>query len=87
MLAPSLAVGRVEACPADCIWLRRSLLDGLESAGHAMDVLDEPYSDMMGHAGAVVLHPNGICEGAHHRRADGGAAGVYEYEHTRTSFG
>jgi oxamate amidohydrolase len=54
----------------------RSLLDALATAGHDIALLDEPYSDMMGHAGAVVLHPNGICEGAHDRRADGGAAGV-----------
>ena len=53
-----------------------SLLDALASAGHDIELLDEPYSDMMGHAGAVVLHSNGICEGAHDRRADGGAAGV-----------
>jgi gamma-glutamyltranspeptidase/glutathione hydrolase len=30
----------------------------------------------MGHAGAVVLHPDGRLEGAHDPRADGGAAGV-----------
>jgi gamma-glutamyltranspeptidase/glutathione hydrolase len=30
----------------------------------------------MGHAGAVVLHPNGNLEGAHDPRADGGADGV-----------
>jgi gamma-glutamyltranspeptidase/glutathione hydrolase len=30
----------------------------------------------MGHAGAVVLHPDGTCEGAHDPRADGGAAGI-----------
>jgi len=30
----------------------------------------------MGHAGAVVLHPNGTLEAAHDPRADGGAAGV-----------
>jgi gamma-glutamyltranspeptidase/glutathione hydrolase len=34
------------------------------------------YSDTMGHAGAVVLHPDGTFEGAHDPRADGGAAGV-----------
>jgi hypothetical protein len=54
----------------------RTLLDALATTGHDIALLDEPYSDMMGHAGAVVLHPNGICEGAHDRRADGGAAGV-----------
>jgi oxamate amidohydrolase len=30
----------------------------------------------MGHAGAVVLHPNGTLEAVHDPRADGGAAGV-----------
>ncbi len=52
------------------------LLETLAEAGHELDVLAEPYSDVMGHAGAVVLHPNGTCEGAHDPRADGGAAGV-----------
>jgi gamma-glutamyltranspeptidase/glutathione hydrolase len=52
------------------------LVDRLMSAGHEVDVLDEAYSDTMGHAGAVVLHPDGTCEGAHDPRADGGAAGV-----------
>ena len=53
-----------------------NLIDQLASAGHDIDVLDAPYSDTMGHAGAVVLHPDGTCEGAHDPRADGGAAGV-----------
>ncbi len=53
-----------------------NLIDQLASAGHDVDVLDAPYSDTMGHAGAVVLHPDGTCEGAHDPRADGGAAGV-----------
>ncbi len=53
-----------------------NLIDRLMSAGHDIDVLSEPYSDTMGHAGAVVLHPNGTLEGGHDPRADGGAAGV-----------
>jgi oxamate amidohydrolase len=53
-----------------------NLIDTLAAAGHDVDVLAEPYSDVMGHAGAVVLHPDGSCEGAHDPRADGGAAGV-----------
>ncbi len=52
------------------------LIEALGAAGHDVEVLDEPYSDVMGHAGAVVLHANGACEGAHDPRADGGAAGV-----------
>ena len=52
-----------------------NLIDRLMSAGHDVEVLDEPYSDTMGHAGAVVLHPDGTLEGAHDPRADGGADG------------
>jgi gamma-glutamyltranspeptidase/glutathione hydrolase len=53
-----------------------NLIDALTAAGHDVEVLSEGYSDVMGHAGAVVLHPDGTCEGAHDPRADGGAAGV-----------
>ncbi|MBV9954161.1 MAG: gamma-glutamyltransferase [Pseudolabrys sp.] len=53
-----------------------NLIDRLMSAGHDVAVIDESYSDTMGHAGAVVLHPNGTLEGGHDPRADGGAAGV-----------
>jgi gamma-glutamyltranspeptidase/glutathione hydrolase len=52
------------------------LVDRLLSAGHDVAVLDEAYSDTMGHAGAVVLHANGTLEGGHDPRADGGAAGI-----------
>jgi len=53
-----------------------NVIDRLISAGHDVEVLAEPYSDTMGHAGAVVLHPDRSLEGAHDPRADGGAAGV-----------
>ena len=53
-----------------------NLIDRLLSAGHDVEVLAEPYSDLMGHAGAVVLHPDGTLEGAHDPRADGGATGT-----------
>jgi oxamate amidohydrolase len=53
-----------------------SVIAALAAAGHDIDLLSEPHSDVMGHAGAVVLHPDGTCEGAHDLRADGGAAGV-----------
>ena len=53
-----------------------ALIEQLATAGHDIEMLDEAYSDVMGHAGAVVLHPDGSLEGAHDPRADGGAAGV-----------
>ena len=53
-----------------------SVAEALAGAGHDVEVLDAPYSDLMGHAGAVVLHPTGVLEAAHDPRADGGAEGV-----------
>jgi oxamate amidohydrolase len=53
-----------------------NVIDRLLSAGHDVAVLEEPYSDTMGHSGAVVLHPDGNLEGGHDPRADGGADGV-----------
>jgi len=53
-----------------------NLIDRLVSAGHDISVLNERYSDTMGHSGAVILHPDRSLEGGHDPRADGGAAGV-----------
>ncbi|MGH6768492.1 MAG: gamma-glutamyltransferase family protein [Xanthobacteraceae bacterium] len=53
-----------------------NLIDRLFSAGHDVVDLNAPYVGSMGHAGAVVLHPDGTLEGAHDPRADGGAAGL-----------
>ena len=48
----------------------------LQAAGHEVEVLPEGHSDLMGHAGAVVCHPDGTFEAGHDPRADGGAAGA-----------
>jgi gamma-glutamyltranspeptidase/glutathione hydrolase len=53
-----------------------NLIDRLASVGHDIEVLPQAYSDTMGHAGAVVLHPDGTLEGAHDPRADGGAVSI-----------
>jgi gamma-glutamyltranspeptidase/glutathione hydrolase len=53
-----------------------NLVDRLMAAGHDVEMLDDAYSDTMGHAGAVVRHGGGRLEGCHDPRADGGAAGV-----------
>ncbi len=53
-----------------------ALVARLRAAGHAVEVLDEAFSDAMGHAGAVVRHPNGLIEGASDPRADGIVAAV-----------
>jgi gamma-glutamyltranspeptidase/glutathione hydrolase len=50
------------------------VIDALGRAGHAVEVL-EPYSDLVGHAGALVLHPDGVIAGAADPRSDGTIAG------------
>jgi gamma-glutamyltranspeptidase len=50
------------------------LVSALRSAGHEIEVLDEGFSDTMGHAGALVRHPDGRIEGAADPRSDGMAA-------------
>jgi oxamate amidohydrolase len=52
------------------------LVDRLISAGHDVELLTDAYSDTAGHAGGVVLHPDGTLEGVHDPRADSGAFGV-----------
>lgn len=52
------------------------LLDRLDRAGHEIEVIDKPYADMFGHAGALVAHPGGRIEAVHDPRSDGGAAGL-----------
>lgn len=53
-----------------------ALAQALRDAGHQVQVLAEPFSDTMGHAGALVRHANGVIEGAADPRSDGLAAGV-----------
>jgi hypothetical protein len=76
---PRCLLGRTWGSPRTSLRLEArfddEVIDRLLSAGHDVEVLAEPYSDLMGHAGAVALHPDGILEGAHDPRADGGAAG------------
>lgn len=78
--APRWLLGRTWGSPHTNLRLEArfggDLIDRLLSAGHDVEVLGEAYSDIMGHAGTVILHPDGTLEGAHDPRADGGAAGV-----------
>ena len=54
------------------------VLDQLRAAGHDLEVIG-PWNEVMGHAGALVLHRNGakagVIEGAADPRGDGRAAG------------
>lgn len=49
------------------------LILALERAGHEVQVLDEAYSDTMGHAGALVRRKDGRIFGASDPRSDGAA--------------
>ena len=77
---PRWVLGRTWGAPKTALRMEArfdgNLIDRLLSAGHDVDVLPDDYSDVMGHAGAALLHKDGMCEAAHDPRADGGAAGV-----------
>jgi gamma-glutamyltranspeptidase len=53
-----------------------ALVAALRAAGHDVEVLPAAFSDTMGHAGALVRHPDGRIEGAADPRSDGAACGV-----------
>lgn len=52
-----------------------AVVDALQKAGHDIEIV-APYTGMMGHAGAIAYHRNGLIEGATDPRADGICAGV-----------
>ena len=49
--------------------------DQLKAAGHDVEIIGD-FDEVMGHAGALVLHPNGLIEGASDPRSDGAACGA-----------
>jgi gamma-glutamyltranspeptidase/glutathione hydrolase len=51
----------------------KDVIDALRDAGHEISVVEE-FDDVMGHAGAIVLHPSGVLEGATDPRSDGAVA-------------
>lgn len=51
-----------------------ALVERLRAAGHDIEMV-EPFTSMMGHAGAVVRHADGMLEGASDPRSDGAALG------------
>ncbi len=52
-----------------------AVIDALRKAGHAIDPVG-PFEEVMGHAGALMWHPEGLIEGASDPRCDGAAAGL-----------
>ena len=51
-----------------------ALVAALRKAGHDVEMLPD-YTSTMGHAGAIVRHPDGVLEGATDPRSDGAAMG------------
>ncbi len=75
--APRWLLGRTWGQASDSLKLESRFSTGVVSElarrGHVMEVLGE-HDDAMGHAGAIVRHPNGVLEGGADPRSDGAVA-------------
>jgi gamma-glutamyltranspeptidase len=75
--APRWLLGRTWGAETSTLKLEsrfdQSIVESLAAAGHEVEMV-APFSDLMGHAGAVVHHPDGLIEGAADPRSDGRAA-------------
>ncbi|MDQ0314479.1 gamma-glutamyltransferase family protein [Amorphus orientalis] len=75
--APRWLLGRTWGAGATNLKLESrfepEVVEALRAAGHDIEIVDA-FSDMMGHAGALVRHADGLLEGASDPRADGAVA-------------
>ncbi len=75
--APRWLLGRTWGSDATNLRLENrfdpDLVRALERAGHDVEVIDEAYSDVMGHAGAIIRRKDGRLFGASDPRSDGAA--------------
>ncbi len=76
--APRWLLGRTWGSASETLKLEArlgtKLIDDLRARGHDVEVLGD-FEETMGHAGALVRHPNGSLEGAFDPRGDGSVAG------------
>lgn len=76
--APRWLLGRTWGNASDSLKLEgrfsEETYQGLRTLGHRTERL-APWSEAVGHAGAIVRHPNGLVEGASDPRSNGSAAG------------
>ena len=76
--APRWLYGRSWGAPSNDIKIEgrvpSSVTEELARRGHAVNIVDD-YIDIMGHAGAILLHENGVMQGGNDPRSDGQAAG------------
>ena len=76
--APRWLLGRTWGSEASSLRIENrfdpAIIDALRKAGHQLEVIGD-FDEVMGHAGALVSHPDGLIEGAADPRSDGIAAG------------
>lgn len=76
--APRWLLGRTWGQATDTLKLESrfasQLIEALRARGHEIEMLDA-FDERVGHAGALMLHPSGVIEGAADPRSDGAAAG------------
>ncbi|HDL8284923.1 TPA: gamma-glutamyltransferase [Yersinia enterocolitica] len=76
--APRWLLGRTWGESSDSLKLEARFgaetLDYLRQRGHQVELLPD-FSEVVGHAGAIVRHRNGMLEGAFNPRSNGSAAG------------
>jgi len=75
--APRWLLGRTWGQASDTLKVEArfpgAVLMALGRLGHEIEVLQD-YDELMGHAGAIVRHPNGVLEGGADPRSDGAVA-------------
>lgn len=76
--APRWLLGRTWGQTSDSLKLESrfsyATVAGLRARGHEVDLLED-FDETMGHAGAVIRHPDGLFEGGFDPRSDGCVAG------------
>ena len=76
--APRWLLGRTWGSEASSLRIENrfdsAIIDALRKSGHQLEVIGD-FDEVMGHAGALVSHPDGLIEGAADPRSDGVAAG------------
>jgi len=76
--APRWLLGRTWGQTSETLKLEsrfpREVVEELRTRGHDVEILAE-FDETVGHAGAIIRHPNGVLEGGADPRSDGGVAG------------
>ena len=72
--APRWLLGRTWGAAATSLRIEDridpAVIKALRAAGHEIEMVG-PFDEVMGHAGALVWHPDGLMEGAADPRSDG----------------